>query len=106
MGQILLFNPEATAPEVIHRKTRVTLEEVQKMVGGYVEMPARWTDPLKGEVQVMLNEDGHSRGLRNNPAATVWLTEACLAAGQPLPNMAGMIVGPMVVLIGKDVVWD
>ena len=60
-----------------------TLEEAQEIVGGYVEMQT-----LPNGDQLLMDEDGKSKGLRANPEATAllgWDT----------------VVGPALLLKGK-----
>ena len=65
-------------------KTAPTLEEAQKIVGGYVEMVRSPTNP---DIQILVNEEGLLRGLPFNESAT----EACGTG----------IVGPAIILKGN-----
>ena len=68
----------------VFEETAPTLEEAQKIVGGYVEMVRSPTDP---SIQILVNEEGLLRGLPFNEHAT----ELCGTG----------IVGPAIILKGK-----
>lgn len=87
-----IINPGDNAADVYFytRLTPPTLEAVQAMVGGYVEMVSLF----KGAAQMLVNEEGLLKQLAPNPVATQWAH----AGGR---TDISMIVGPAVILTGK-----
>jgi len=69
-------------------KSKPSLEDVQKVIGGWVELVVI---PNRPEIQMFANEDGRSLNMEVN-------LEASQVAGQT-------IVGPVVILKG-DAKWD
>lgn len=69
-------------PKIHVLANRPSLEEAQKLVGGYVELVT-----LPGGDQLLVNEEGLLRGLDYNPAAS--------------DLTGGHIVGPAILLQGK-----
>jgi hypothetical protein len=73
------------------RRTPITFEQIQKLVGGYVEVVTVRDDD--GEViQGCCNEDGRAMGQPHNPKATARFRSKIL----------GDCVGVWVLLKGKD----
>ena len=77
-----------TPIEPVNKRT-YSLEELQRMVSGYVEMVDL------GKYYLVVNEEGKLRHMRPNPVATSWLF---LATGN-----YDEIVGPAL-LIGKEAI--
>lgn len=102
MGSIMIFTPGEAEPARHERDTAPTLQELRGLIGGYVEMPARWFDGHpRVETQVILNEDGMRLRLPLNDYATLWLVQTCQARGLPVPNIMGALRGTVVVLTGS-----
>lgn len=78
-----------------------SLADMQAMVGGYVEHVHTWTHKDNSmPCQLFVNEDGRMHGMFTNTAATTWFNRQC-------PDLVlAPLVGPVVVLVGKDVQWD
>jgi hypothetical protein len=76
---------------------KVKLEELQKVVGGYIEhVPVGKDGKFNGERAVaFINEEGKLKGLAYNKVATDLVNEA-----SPGFKFIDHIVGPMVILTG------
>lgn len=83
---IEILRPGATKPGI--SRTEITFEEIQRLVGGYVELNH------VGHEQVCCNEEGLIHGLPHNALATARY------AGKL--NMGPGAVGVWVILTGKD----
>ena len=80
--------PKGTKTRIISEKSeKPTLEQVQKFVGGYLQMCPILNAPFDQKVQLFADEDGISKKLPVNPNAT-------LTAGYP-------ILGNCLILKGK-----
>jgi hypothetical protein len=83
---------DGTEEQVHPKGQRWTLEELQKLVGGFIEAPP-WLKPIR----MVWNEEGALRGLPVNDAATAIVRERVLRDGQPLRYLP-TIVGDTVLL--------
>ena len=101
MGKIVIYRPGIQTPEIIETSKPPSLEQMQKWVGGYVEIIAR-VYINDEEHQVFDNEDGLAIGATPNAPATKWLREH----GVILNMATGYIMGNMVILTGKNALWD
>lgn len=61
----ILIKPNGEQTKVFPSNGRFTLEELQSLVGGYIEML-----PLPNGKEMYINEDGKSLGLQQNDVAT------------------------------------
>lgn len=81
-----LIHPNGQVERLAPAKRKFSLDELQKAVGGYIEMLDVWVtrskahDPFRlsgrGDrvrLRLVLNEEGKLRGLPYNPAATALL---------------------------------
>lgn len=83
--QALKINPDGTW-ERITLSPEDQLKQLQEHVGGYVEYaPSRYP----GEYEVIVNEEGHLKGLEYNPYATDF-------------SVSTALVGPVVILGPTD----
>lgn len=78
----------------------MSLEHMQKMVGGYVELIDSWNTASGKPVQVYGNEDGRRLDLWPNVEASIWLERH-----RPRWQNAARLVGTIVVLAGHKAVW-
>lgn len=92
-GKMIVIEPDGTMTVTEWSKVP-SLKEVQKAVGGYVEclsLAARW----EGEAaQIYINEDGKNQGLQANTCGTLY-------ASEQVPGLMDVLVGNVVVLVGK-----
>ena len=77
---------------VTHHDEKLTLEQMQKLVGGYIEIHYLPTD----KTNLVVNEDGKLYGLQPNETATELLIDN-------YPHLQGVdyVVGDALVLHGK-----
>jgi hypothetical protein len=86
-------------PVTLTRDSEPSLEWMQKMVGGYIEVPCKWHMDDGTPIQVVVNEEALILKLPINVAATQWL-ETHAPPGH-MPHMfGGYIRGTMLVLLG------
>lgn len=104
MGTMIVMKPGDDRAPRLKLEGQPTLEQVQALVGGYVEMVTQWTEDDGRPAQMLANEEGLLKNLPPNSVATQMLTKIM---GGPPPQLAdGFLRGAVVVLIGEDVVWD
>jgi hypothetical protein len=94
MNKLIVLKPDGTET-IEERDDPLTLEEAQKLVGGYVERVPFFMK-YKGEPCVALcDEEGKLKGYETNYKATVeWWKTAGVVGGDHL-------VGDIVILVGK-----
>ena len=81
---------------ITKKKDKMTLEQLQKMVGGYIQLIKLYTvDDKKVKAQMVVNEEGFLMGLTVNKTATRILKEE-----GNYGQMAQPIVGTAIILHG------
>ena len=81
----ILFHPDGRQ-EVVHPQGKVwEAAELQRLVGGYIEVVQTWASPAV----LVINDEGKLRGLELNMEATDLMAREYVAAGD-------YIVGPAV----------
>jgi hypothetical protein len=92
MGHLIVLKPDGSRDE-IEQATYPTLEQLQKLVGGYIELQhVDFRDALR---EMFINEDGKRENLPVNEEATrVWLR------GRQYMRGRDVIVGPAVIVVG------
>lgn len=109
---LTIIHPGHTTYSVAERFTHPTLEELQKCVGGYIEVATERRVPILNlppatehqassgrrqltvPVQVIVNEEGRLRGMPVNLLATAFIRSI-------YPEWDHTLVGPVVVLAGR-----
>lgn len=91
MKGYLAYKPGATAPEFVPCDKRPSLEEMQKFVGGYIEMPSL---PDIDGATLVCNEEGKIQRLP--PSATLFYSHP--RSGER--TMYDVVLGPLMVLGG------
>jgi len=94
MKQVTTNENGTTVTTIKGKDSKPTLEEAQLMVGGWIEIVTIKTDKIvpKG-TQLVLNEEGHLRGMSINELATAIYHSTCI------PGTTHTIVGNVVVLM-------
>lgn len=109
-GTVMIYRPGpiASEPEVREFDHAPRLDELQKIVGGYIEaVPGFQTITYHGEPRACVafcNEEGKLEGLSVNRTATLLWHAALPSPGLRLPNgsFSDVLCGPVVVLYGDD----
>lgn len=97
MGQIIRLNTE-DAPVISEAQQHPTLQELQEIVGGYIEIVYVMYGGKR--VQLIVNEDGHAMRLPLNREAThIYHVTAALRGYRTCHP----IVGNAVLLVGQDI---
>lgn len=97
MGTIIVQEPGQPATRR-PASSSPTLEAMQRMVGGYIELYAEGRTPAGELVQVFVDEDGLcKRRPVENPEALLLITTLLHKRFRQMP------VGNVVVLVGRDV---
>jgi hypothetical protein len=92
MAMLIVITPQNI--QAIRRADPPTLEEMQKLVGGYVELITNygvWDEQGPHPAQIYCNEDGKRLELPANPLATEYVRIL-------FPHFNDLLVGTVVVL--------
>jgi hypothetical protein len=84
---ITVIHPDGLIEKLDERKP--SLERLQELVGGYIELVPAWRHPLTDKL-VLVNEDGMTLNLPENRKATEML------------NFHQMLLGPVVITEWDD----
>lgn len=97
MGQIVRLNTDG-APVITEAHKHPTLEELQEIVGGYIEIVYVMYGGKR--IQMIVNEDGHAMSLPLNREATHIYHATAALRGYRTEHP---IVGDAVLLVGQDI---
>lgn len=92
MGKVILIKTDGTVTETEQDKSP-SLEQLQEMVGGYIEVVPMFNDHRGEECVVYCDEEGKIKNKRYNQTATEWWNDCNTIGGDAL-------VGDVVILVG------
>lgn len=109
-GQITLIIPGSPEPRVTEYTAEIPLDELQRLVGGYIELVPFWITAKVGRdiatrvpARVFCNEDGKRLPLRRNDFADALWKEAIAADfGHRGTPQGDYLVGPVAIVTGDD----
>lgn len=101
MTDLMIIFRVGEPPEFREVDAAPTLEELQALVGGYIEIPGGTIRLSNGDrAQMILNEEGLLQGLPPNQIGTVFAVHLMKSAGCQLA-INHIMVGTVVILINK-----
>jgi hypothetical protein len=115
-GLITLIAPDSPEPRVTEYTAEIPLDELQRLVGGYIELVPFWITVIKVvghgvstrvPCHVFCNEDGKRLQLPHNAVATaLWLQAIAADYGHRGTPQGDYLVGPVAIVTGDAEFMD
>jgi hypothetical protein len=98
MKQLIIIHPSG-AVDITMLKAHPTTEQLQKAVGGYIEVVPQFITYDGNPCLVFCNEEGKLHGLPFNPFATKAWSKAI---GQDVIRLGDLLVGDIAIVMGPQ----
>jgi hypothetical protein len=107
-GRLTLIAPDAPEPQITDYSSEIPLGELQRLVGGYIELVPFWITAKVGRdiatrvpARVFCNEDGKRLQLpRNHFADALWVEAIAADFGHRGTPRGDFLVGPVAIVTG------